>query len=169
MRARNKNDENRKGLSMKPITFSCSVTLSLTPNEIAANILDLEKWPEFQGYGLMPGIRSAEFEVETPEVVGTKIRVTNTDNSSHVEEITVWEPDSRVVLRMDEFSPPLSRLANYFLEIWKFEQESGKTRVTRSFELHPRRLLTKLPLWLISFLLKKAIARQLRQMRDGSL
>ena len=50
-------------------------------------ILDLSKWPEFNGYGPLPGIREADFETKTDEIVGTKIRVTNRDGSTHVEEI----------------------------------------------------------------------------------
>ena len=34
---------------MRPITFSCSETLDLAPEEIARQILDLDRWPEFQG------------------------------------------------------------------------------------------------------------------------
>ena len=80
---------------MKSITFSCEETLAMPPEEIARQILDLDLWPGFEGYGPLPGIRAAEFEARTPEVVGTRIRVTNTDGSSHVEEIVEWEPDRR--------------------------------------------------------------------------
>lgn len=41
---------------MKPITFFCQATLPLTPEEIASQILDLSKWPEFNGYGPLPGM-----------------------------------------------------------------------------------------------------------------
>jgi hypothetical protein len=37
---------------MRPITFSCSETLDLPPERI----LDLDRWPEFRGYGVPPGI-----------------------------------------------------------------------------------------------------------------
>jgi hypothetical protein len=72
------------------------------PGEIASQILDLANWTSFTGYGVLPGITSAEFEVRTPDVVGTRIRVTNTDRSSHVEEIVEWRPDRRVRLDMKE-------------------------------------------------------------------
>ncbi len=103
---------------MKPITFSCEETLSQAPEQIAGQILDLAKWTEFKGYGVLPGIRSAEFEVQTPGIVGTRIRVTNTDGSSHVEEIVEWEPARRLRLDMKDFSPPVSRLATGFVETW---------------------------------------------------
>jgi len=150
---------------MKPITFSCTETLPLAPEEIAGQILDLANWPGFTGYGPLPGIKAASFEARTPAVLGTRIKVTNTDGSSHVEEIVEWEPDRRLRLDMKDFSQPLSRLATGLVETWEFERLGDGTRVTRSFEMHPKSLLARPALWLISFLLKRAVARHLRQMR----
>ena len=67
---------------MKSITFACKKTLPLAPEEIANQILDVEKWPEFQGYGPIPGIKTAEFEIRTANIVGSRIRVTNLDGST---------------------------------------------------------------------------------------
>jgi hypothetical protein len=86
---------------MKPITFTCEETMPLAPEDIAQQILDLTKWPEFHGYGPIPGIKVAEFEVQTPGIVGSRIRVTNGDGSSHVEEIVEWEPKHRLRLEMN--------------------------------------------------------------------
>jgi hypothetical protein len=152
---------------VKPITFSCSESLAIPPEEIARQILELSRWPEFRGYGPLPGIREAEFEARTAEVFGTRIRVTNTDGSVHIEEVVVWEPERRLRLRMGEFSPPLSRLATGFIETWEFERSGEGTRVVRRFELHPKGITTRPLLWLISILLRKAIARHLRLMREG--
>ena len=93
---------------MKPITFACTETLKLAPEEIADQILDIANWSEFKGYGFLPGIKAAECKIRTPGVVGSCIRVTNTDGSSHVEEIVEWQPDRRLRLEMKDFSPPLS-------------------------------------------------------------
>ena len=71
-------------------------------------------------------------------------------------------------LHMQEFSPPLSRLATGFNETWEFSRIGRDTRVVRSFELHATSRVTRPLLWLISILLKKAIARHLRQMRESS-
>ena len=76
---------------MRPITFRCNATLLLVPEVIAGQILDLARWPEFGGYGPLPGIRSPEFETRFPDVVGSRIRVTNRDGSSHVEEVVEVE------------------------------------------------------------------------------
>ena len=150
---------------MKPVSFSCEATLPLAPEDIARQILDLDKWPEFQGYGPIPGIKTAVIDVETPGVVGTRIRVTNLDGSSHVEEIVEWQPDRSVRLEFKDFSPPLSRLATTFEEIWEFEPLDGQTRVVRSFRLHAKSMLARCLLWMNSFLLKRAIARHLREMK----
>lgn len=150
---------------MKPITFSCEATLPSAPEDIAHQILDLTKWPDFHGYGPLPGIKAAEFEVKTPDIVGSRIRVTNQDGSSHVEEIVEWQPSQRIRLEMKEFSPPLSRLATWFVETWDFECVGNETKVTRSFEMHAKSFLAWPVLWMISIMLKKAIARHLREMR----
>jgi hypothetical protein len=150
---------------MKPITFSCEHTLAPVPEDIVQQILDVTKWPDFHGYGPIPGIKIAEFEVRTPEIVGSRIRVTNTDGSKHVEEIVEWQHDQRLQLHMKDFSAPLSRLATRIEETWEFERNGSETKVTRSFHLHAKSALARPILWLISILLKKAIARHLRGMR----
>ncbi len=149
---------------MKPITFSCQATLPQKPEEIASQILDLSGWPEFSGYGPLPGIKLAEFETRTAKIIGTRIRVTNRDGSTHVEEIVEWEPTRRLRLHMSEFSPPVSRLATGFDETWEFERDGDDTHVVRSFEMHPKSVLARPMLWLISFLLKRGISRHLEQM-----
>ena len=150
---------------MKAITFTCEDTLPLASEDIARQILDLTKWPDFHGYGPIPGIKVAEFDVQTPGIVGSRIWVTNLDGSSHVEEIVEWQPDHRIRLHMKEFSPPLSRLATGFEETWEFQRTGNETHVTRSFRLHAKSAVARLLLWGISFFLKRAIARHLREMR----
>jgi hypothetical protein len=149
--------------AMKPITFSCEETLSRTPENIASQILDLANWPAFTGFGLLPGIKTAEFELQTSGIVGSRIRVTNTDGSSHVEEIVEWNPIHQLQLRMQDFSPPLSRLATRFEETWQFQRTAEATQVTRSFELHAKSSFARPILWLISLFLRRAIVRHLKQ------
>ncbi len=153
---------------MKPIKFTCHETLSLAPEEVAKQILDVAKWPDFRGYGPIPGIKSAEFDIRTPNVVGSRIRVTNLDGSTHVEEIVEWRPSRRLQLRMGEFSKPLSGLATGFVETWEFERVGHDSRVVRSFELNAKSMLTKPALWFISFFLKRAIALHLSQIKHSA-
>jgi hypothetical protein len=153
---------------MKPITFSCEATSSVTPEGIANQILDLANWPDFTGFGLVPGIRTAEFEHRPSTIVGSRIRVTNTDGSSHIEEIVEWNPTHQLQLRMQDFSAPLSRLATRFDETWQFKRTDEATKVTRSFELHAKSPFARPFLWLLSLFLRRAIARHLRQMAATS-
>lgn len=153
---------------MKPITFSCRQRVNLSATEIAGRILDLANWPGFQGYAVLPGIKAAEFVVRTPDIVGSRIRVTNTDGSSHVEEIVEWQPEHRLRLHLQDFSPPLSCLATRFEEWWEFESLDHGTTVTRSFAMHARSAFTWPLLWLLSCLLKRAITRHLLQMHSAS-
>ena len=54
-----------------------------------------------------------------------------------------------------------------FEETWGFQRTGDETHVTRSFRLHARSALARLPLRGIAFLLKRAVARHLRGMRAG--
>ena len=69
---------------------------------------------------------------------------------------------------MHEFSRPVSRLATAFDETWEFERLGDRTKVVRSFEMYRKSALTRPLLWLISFLLKRAIARHLEQMAQAT-
>jgi hypothetical protein len=66
---------------------------------------------------------------------------------------------------MADFSPPLSRLATRFEEEWAFERADVVTLVARTCRLYPKSVLTCPVVWLISFLLRRAVARHLRQMK----
>ena len=148
-----------------PITIASLRTMRLSPDDIGQELLKLENWKKFDGYGPLPGIREAKFRRRTPEVIGTQIEVTNRDGSSHVEEITEWLPTGGIVLRMSEFSAPLSRFASHFIERWSFSTEGeGKLRVCRSFELHPKSWMGAVLLRQVGPLMKRAVDRHLQQM-----
>ena len=149
---------------MKPVTFAESRFIPRPAGEIAAGIADLSRWPEFGGYGPLPGIAGAEYEAPGEEMVGARIRVHDKDGASHVETVEVWEPPERIVLRLHAFTLPLSRLASHFTEAWQFEERAGGTEVVRRLEMHPRSALARPALWAISLLMRRAIARHLAQM-----
>lgn len=149
---------------MRPIVVRLCAALPSSPEEIAAQILDLHRWPEFTGYGPLPGIRAAEFEVQTPERVGTRIRVHNTDGSVHVEEIACWELPRRIVLEFRELPAPLSRLARRFVETWEFQPAGALTELTRTFRLEATAFWAWPLLWLIGQLLRRAALRHARQL-----
>jgi hypothetical protein len=151
---------------MTPVTFSCEATLPFAADVVMQQNLDVNEWPGFAGYGPIPEIKEARFEVQTPEVVGSRIRVTNRDGSSHVEEIVLWQPPHRLKLVMSGFSPPLSRLASRFEETWELAPNKSGTYVVRTFALHAKSLLGRIALVPISWLLRGAVQRHMRQMRE---
>jgi len=63
-----------------------------TPDVIAEQIIDVSKWTDFKGYLFLPGIKVASFEIKTATIGGSRIRVINTDGSTHVKEIVDWQP-----------------------------------------------------------------------------
>ncbi|MEZ4775599.1 MAG: SRPBCC family protein [Bacteroidia bacterium] len=142
---------------MAPIHFKCKKVIPVLPASIASEIADTSKWSEFKGYAFLPGIRKAEYEKRTDNMIGARITVENTDGSRHVEEILVWKPGEKITMKLCEFSPPLNRLATHFLEEWTFTQEGTGTKVTRSFQLFPKSVLTRPFLWLISLVFRRAI------------
>lgn len=152
---------------MRPITFTCHALLPLDANAISAQIADLSRWPEFTGYGRLPGIESATYEIRTPNMVGSRILVRNTDGSGHVEEILHWEPDSHIHMKLHEFTPPLNRLASHFLETWTFTATPTGTQVSRQMELFAKNGFTRPILWLISNMLKRAIDAHLTQLAQA--
>jgi len=155
-------------MGTRPITFSCSAILPLSPAQICEQIARVQSWCDFEGYGPIPGIASATYELRTVDIKGSRIRVQNRDGSEHVEEITEWIPGQRVVLQLQEFSRPLNSLAYRFVEEWDLKPGPDGTHVKRTFFLHPRNSLTRVPLWLISRLLRRAIAQHLRRMLSSS-
>ena len=151
-----------------PVRFELRETLTRTPDEIAAAILDVAQWRTFTGWGPLPGIRSAEFVERTEAVVGSRIAVTNTDGSTHTETITAWDLPRGLALRLGDFSPPLSRFATHFEESWRFEPaapgEPARTIAVRAFQMHPRSAATVPILWLIRPMLRAAIRKHMRSL-----
>ena len=149
---------------MKTLTFECHKLIPRTGYEICAAIANVAVWNQFGGYGFLPGIQNAEYELRTEEMVGSRIRVRNTDGSGHVEEIYRWVPGREVAMKLCEFTPPLSYLATHFTEEWTLKTGKQGTDVTRAFQMYPTRGLTRPLVWLISRLFRRAIAHHLQEM-----
>lgn len=153
---------------MKPIEIKITGQFQKSSAEICTEILDTERWSEFEGYSILPGIKSAHFEMKTPEFVGSRIIVQNTDGSSHVEEIIEWDTAHRIALRFQEFSAPLRNLATHFIETWEFRQLPAGTEASRMMTLYPKGLFGWLMLFPISKLMKKAFEKNLRQTSNAA-
>jgi hypothetical protein len=139
--------------------------MKASPAAFFERILDVASWPSWHGYGPIPGIREARFLARTENGVGSRIGVTNSDGTTHVEEVIAWQPPHAAELRIAELSPPLSRLATHMLERWRVEPgENGGSRVTRTFELHAAGIAGRLALPIVAFFLGRAVARHLREL-----
>lgn len=155
--------------TMTPITFSCTAMIARSATDIAHEILDLSRWSEFTGYGFLPGIQSATFETRTEQIVGSRIAVQNSDGSHHIEAITEWRPGEQIEMRLQEFSEPLNRIADHFVETWTFSEDKNGTNVTRSFALYPTSWATRPLLWFISIAFRRAIQHHLKMMASDNL
>lgn len=149
---------------MTPIIFTLTRVLPYPADAICAEVANVAHWNTFKGYGMMPGIQSAEYETRTPNMVGSRIRVRNTDGSTHTEEIYQWVDAKAMAMKFCDFVPPLSQVATHFTEEWQLGPQGNGTLVTRNFQMFPRSTLTRPSLWLISQLFRRAIGHQLEQM-----
>jgi hypothetical protein len=152
---------------MKPIEVKIAGLVYKSPQEICSEILDTRRWSEFKGYSILPGIEQALFETKTPEVIGSRIKVRNTDGSSHVEEIIEWDVHNRIALKFQEFDSPVRNLATHFIEVWEFRTVADGTEVTRSMTMYPKGVAGGIMLIPISRLMKKAFEKHLSQMSSA--
>ncbi len=152
---------------MKPLQIKIVGHIQKSSSEICTELLDTERWSEFKGYSILPGIKSAHFEVKTPDMIGSRIKVENTDGSSHVEEIIEWDIANRIALRFQEFNSPLRSLATHFIEAWEFRKSPNGTEASRIMTMYPKGLFGWLILIPISKLMKKAFEENLRQTNKG--
>ena len=152
---------------MKPIEIKIVGLIRKPSPEICQEIFDTERWSEFKGYSILPGIKSAQFEVKTPQIIGSRIKVQNNDGSSHIEEIIEWDVSNRIALRFQEFDSPLRNLATHFIETWEFRKSSDGTEASRIMTMYPKGVLGWLMLIPISRLMKKAFEENFRQTNNG--
>ncbi len=148
---------------MKPIEIKIVGHVQKSAPEICTEILDTDRWLEFEGYSILPGIKSAHFEVKTPDLVGSRIKVQNKDGSTHVEEIIEWDVDNKIAFRFQEFNSPLQNIATHFIETWEFRKSPDGTQASRIMTMYPKGLLGWLILIPISKLMKKAFEKNLHQ------
>ena len=148
---------------MKPISIKIVGRIRKPSQDICAQFLDLERWTDFKGYSILPGIEKAVFEIRTPSIVGSRINVQNSDGSSHVEEIVRWDTSNGIAMRFEDFSPPLKNIASHFIETWEFHPAADGTEVTRSMVMVPKSFLGWLILLPISKLMKKAFEKNLAE------
>jgi hypothetical protein len=144
---------------MKPIEVKIVGHIRKSSQEICTEFLKTEHWSEFKGFSILPGIKSAHFETKTSGLIGSRIKVQNTDGSSHVEEIIEWDVINKIALRFQEFDSPLQHLATHFIEVWSFRGSTDGTEVSRTMTMYPKDAFGWLMLIPISKLMKKAFEK----------
>ena len=149
---------------MAPIQIKITGHVKKSSQDICAEFLDTSRWSEFKGYGMLPGIKNASFETQTPNLIGSRIKVQNTDGSSHVEEIIEWDTARGIAMRFCDFSAPLSNLATHFIERWQFSESNGGTDIVRSMTMYPKGIAGQLMLIPISKMMKKALEQNSKEM-----
>ena len=127
------------------------------PKYIFDSFLQVEKWNDFKGYGIIPGIKNAKFITKTDSIKGSLIQVENTDGSSHKEEFLEFEANRYLKIKMYDFSRPLSIFAEYFIEEWFLKKMEDGYKIERSMTLHSKGIFSYFILKLISNNLKNAI------------
>lgn len=139
------------------VTFTIEVYYYKEPRYIFDSFMQIEKWNDFKGLGIIPGIKNANFIIKTDSIKGTIICVKNSDGSSHKEEILAFEKDTYLKIKMYDFSKPLSYFASFFIEEWSLKKIEDGYKLERSMTLHSKGMISKFILKVISLTLKKAI------------
>ncbi len=148
------------------ITFTITADSLISLEQICEEIFDVNQWTSFKGYGPLPGIAKVTMKSPADSIVGTEFYVENTDGAKHKETVQFFNPGKCLVMKMTDFIAPIQNIATHFIERWDFVDTISGYRINRTFELYPKNVFAILPLWLISQLLKKAIARHTHQIAN---
>jgi len=139
------------------VTFTVEVKYYQEPKYIFDSFIQIEKWNDFKGFGIVPGIKNAKFIIKSDPIQGSIIEVENTDGSSHKEEFLAFEKDKYLKIKMYDFSKPLSYFATFFIEEWALKKLEDGYKIERSMTLHSKGIFSNFVLKIISQSLKKAI------------
>jgi hypothetical protein len=117
----------------------------------------------FHGYGPIPGLARVEFEHGSYQQVGSASRVTNTDGSTHREEVLECDRPRRFAVRIHSLSSPFRVLVRELDESWEVVREASGSRLHRTFGFTLRSpLFWPLSLVLAHGLFRAAIRRHHR-------
>jgi hypothetical protein len=130
--------------------------VDVSPSVIFDALVSVEGFLGFPGYGPVPGIAKVDFARGSKLERGTVLAITNTDRSTHREEITTFDPPRAYAIRIDSFSSPLRFLVHFAEESWRFEPRGAGTIVHREFVLSLRSIV----FWPLSLAFTKVILRR---------
>ena len=136
-----------------------------TPREtLFHHTMQAENGVSFEGYGPIPGIRSAHYTTPGPVRVGSIRHVENTDGSAHNEEITRLEPPTRHTARIFGIQRPFALLVRGAEDDFQLEPTAQGTRLSRTFTVDVRPHALPIALLLLPFL-RRAVRRDLENVR----
>jgi len=141
------------------VKFKVTANTTASPAEIIDSIFEVSNWHSFQGWGPIPSIASVELVRPTDSRIGATFKVKDGDGSTHEETVLELMPNQLLTMRMDNFSPPLDKIADHFIEIWRFRIQDGRTLLEREFNLHPKNFVGEILLRPIGYALRKAVQR----------
>ncbi|MEX2153808.1 MAG: SRPBCC family protein [Gemmatimonadaceae bacterium] len=129
---------------------------------------DARNFVSFVGFGIVPGIREARYETPGAPRLGSRRRITKTDGTDHLEEITAFEKPTLHVSRISGLTAPLSWLVRSAEDAWRFSPASSGTRIDRvfAFELTSP-LVAPIAFPLMHIFMRIAIRRDLRNVSNA--
>jgi carbon monoxide dehydrogenase subunit G len=139
-----------------------SVEIGAPPQSVWRLLTDIHKMPMFSGFGPIPGIQSARWVVGESCLEGAARQVRNTDGSTHIEDVVIAAPPSRLEDRIHGFTSPFRLLVREVRDRFELVPKDGATVLERTFAIE-----LKSPVWLpvaamLVPLLRQAVRRHHR-------
>jgi uncharacterized protein YndB with AHSA1/START domain len=115
------------------VTIRESLKLPLPPERVFDFLSSEEGFLSFAGAGIVPGLAEVRFDHGGFRVAGSKARVTNTDGSTHREEIRRVDRPHGYAVRIDQLSSPFRFLVRHVDEVWTLTPDGTGTALDRAF------------------------------------
>jgi len=125
------------------------------PEPVFDRIASEQGFLMFEGFGPIPGLARIVFEQGGYRETGSEARVTNTDGSTHREQITTCEPPHRYAVQIHSLSSAFRLLVSRIDESWELTSKGDGTEVRRTFAFTLRSPL----FWPASLLLAQVLFR----------
>ena len=136
-----------------------AVVFDSSPEAVWALCVDVAQMLSFGGYGPIPGIASVRYLRGTEPTTGAVREITNTDGSTHCEEVVDLVPLRRIEDRVFAMSSPFRFLVSEGQDVWEFDAVEGGTRLRRSFGFTLRSPL----LWPVAMIAMALMRRAIRR------
>ncbi len=137
------------------VTVTETVALRAAPETVFDFVASESGFLSFPGYGPIPGLARVDFVSGGYQQVGSESRVTNSDGSTHREQIVECERPRRYAVRIHALSSPFQLLVRELDESWEVSPTDTGSRVRRTFGFTLRSVL----FWPISLLLAQGLFR----------